>query len=420
MSLRTLLACWPVPGALALGSVLTGCERRLFDVELSIVEATAIGGLVDDGAVEIAHQTVGDVGEPNGSSDERSFEFDADATRVHFEVRAFNVDEDAATLVGFGRTGLFGVPEPGGVIAATVLLAPVNQVGALTTLPPATGGDACVADDGFGHVFVAGGRASSQGAYVLNDRFEIVGFAGGFPTGVGGVGCAANAGVVAVTGGCTAGASSTVVLFDPDGGRRIVNAVGTQPCGAVAAPRRDGQVWFMDGDNRLDLLSSSGGVTTPVVAARAGSRRGFEVTAADAAVFVIDDELAWVDTALVPLGPAIALGRRGADVLVLDDVGTVAVVDNATTRPLAGVATVAAAVVGDVAHFVVTDDGTFVGLSVDGTTLHIVDGSGVAGGGSRTLSTTVVGATRVSTLPGGTVVIGGADVDGLQTVAFDR
>ena len=68
MSLRTLLACWPVPGALALGSVLTGCERRLFDVELSIVEATAIGGLVDDGAVEIAHQTVGDVGEPNGSS----------------------------------------------------------------------------------------------------------------------------------------------------------------------------------------------------------------------------------------------------------------------------------------------------------------------------------------------------------------
>jgi hypothetical protein len=60
-----------------------------------------------------------------------------------------------------------------------------------------------------------------------------------------------------------------------------------------------------------------------------------------------------------------------------------------------------------------------VGLSVDGTTLHVVD-SVDAGGGARTLSTTVTGATRVALLPGGAIVIGGADVDGLQAVALPR
>jgi hypothetical protein len=244
----------------------------------------------------------------------------------------------------------------------------------------------------------------------------VLGLQNGFPTGVGGAGCAANAGVLAVTGGCGANAEATVALIEVDGGRRTVAVDATVLCGSAAAPRSDGQLWFVDGDNSVDLVSSSGVVTDATVGPRAGVRRGLEVTARDAVVFILDGELEYADTDLVTLGPATALGRRGTDVLVLDADGGVSSVENATTRPLSEVALIEDI---DIAHFVVTDDGTFVGLSVDGTTLHVVD-SVDAGGGARTLSTTVTGATRVALLPGGAIVIGGADVDGLQAVALPR
>jgi hypothetical protein len=301
------------------------------------------------------------------------------------------------------------------VIKAKVLVVPANEVGDLSILPPALGGDACVADDGLGHLFVTGGRTSTQGAYVLDDRFSVLGLQGGFPTGVGGVGCAANAGVLAVTGGCIGNAEATVVLIEVDGGRRTVDVDAAVRCGSAAAPRSDGQLWFVDGDNSVDLVSSSG-VVTAIVGPRTGVRRGLEVTARDAVVFILDGALEYADTDLVTLGPATALGRRGTDVLVLDADGVVSSVENATTRPLADVATIG---VTNVAHFVVTDDGTFVGLSVNGTTLHVVDSVDV-GGGARTVSTTVNGATRLAVLPGGAIVIGGADVAGLQAAALPR
>jgi len=390
-------------------TTLSGCERRLFDVDLTIVEARTVAQDFND--VTISHSTVGDVGDENGGFNEKPFEFSDEATEVRFEVKYLDGD---FSLVAFGRTRPFAVPDIGGVIPATVLMAPANEVGVLSTVPPALGGDACVADDGLGRVFLTGGSASSQ-AYVLDDRFDVLGLRGGFPDGVGGVGCAANAGVVAVTGGCTADAASTIVLIDLEGVQATIEpAALSEPCGAAAAPRSDGLVWLIDGDHRLTTVGNDGAVRANVAGPRAGVRRGFEVTAADAVVFILDGELHYADTTLVPLGSAIALGRHGSDVLVLDDDGLVASIENATTRPLAGVASIAE---DDIAHFVVTDDGTFVGLSVDGTTLHVV-GSVNAGGAVRTVSTTVTGATRVAALPGGTIVIGGANVAGLQTVAF--
>ena len=97
--------------------------------------------------------------------------------------------------------------------------------------------------------------------------------------------------------------------------------------------------------------------------------------------------------------------------LTLDDAGAVARIENATTRALFdGVA------FDDVRSFVVTDDDTFVSLRSDGRTIDVR----FADGETRTVSTTVTGATRLSALPGGTIVVGGADVDGLLAMALKR
>ena len=118
-------------GTALVGVVLTGCDRRLFDVDLTIVEAVAVADNAAD--VEISHSTIGNVGEPNGASDERPFTFDDQATEVRFEVSY--IDRTEISLVAFGATGPFAVPDLGGVIEAAVLVVPANEVGSSAPSP---------------------------------------------------------------------------------------------------------------------------------------------------------------------------------------------------------------------------------------------------------------------------------------------
>lgn len=405
------IAALAAAGAIVMAG--TGCarERRLFDVVIEVTEAVALEGALDDGALSLSHQIVPDVGTPNGNDQLATavrLELDPAATSLHVTLDALDGD---LTLVGFGRSATFSVPAEGETLTAPLLLAPANAVGALTSLPPATGGDSCLADDGVGTVFIVGGSTSQQGAYAFDGAFDIVTITGAdFPVGVGGPGCAARGGVVAVAGGCGGTVDDGAVhVLQQDGTRTTLPTDRIEvTCGAAAAPRSDGAVWLLDGDNSLHRVDGNG--STDVGAIGAGPHTGLEVTDDDALVVLVGGEAFYARDTVSNLGAVVALGRRGKDVLVLDDAGAVASVENAATRAVFDGVTF-----NDVRSFVVTDDDTFVSLRGDGRTIDVR----FADGETRSVPTGGA-ATRLAALPGGTIVVGGADVDGLQAVALKR
>jgi hypothetical protein len=395
------------------GALGSGCvfERRLFDVEIVAHEAESVDGALDvlDG---VTYSLIPDRGEENGTEATTTvieFAPDPAATTLAVALDLFNAD---FTRFGGGRSGPVPLPDEGGVLEVPVLVAPAS-VDVLTSLPPAPGPDACVVDDGRGRVFIVGGSDATQQAYVFDDAFDLRSIGGGgFPAGVETPGCGATAGVVAVAGGCSANAATTfieVIALDGTRTRLDTDRIG-EPCGAAAAARHDGAVWLVDGDHSVHVVDDGG--SRDVAAARAGTREGLEVTASDAVVFIVDGTLLYGsdDGGVVSLGPAVALGRRGDEVLVLDPDGSVGAVENATVRAIPRVVVDVA----DVRHFVLLDDGTFVSLRRDGRTLDVRD----ADGGRRSLPTGVAGLTRVAALPGGTIVLGGADDAGLRAVSI--
>jgi len=390
-----------------------GCvvERRLFDVDVVVHEAESVAGALDDEALTFNYTLIPDRGEENGTDVGRTvIAFAPDPAATTLAVGLDGFDADFARVAG-GQSAALPLPDEGGVLEVPLLLAPA-AVDVLTSLPPAPGPDACVVDDGAGHVFIVGGSASTQQAYVFDDAFALRSLGGsGFPTGVGRPGCGATAGVVAVVGGCSGGASDgsiEVIAATGDTSRLATDDVDVA-CGAAAAARRDGAVWLVDGDHSVHVVDDTGG--REIGAARPGERLGLEVTASDAIVFIVDGTLLYGsdDGGVTTLGPAVALGRRGADVLVLDGDGGVGVVEDASVRALrAGID------VDDVLHFVLLDDDTFVSLRRDGEALDVRDPDGAA----RSLPTGAPGLRHIAALPGGTVVVGGADVAGLRAVSI--
>jgi hypothetical protein len=390
-----------------------GCvvERRLFDVEIVVHEAESLVGALDDDGLTFGYTLIPDRGDENGTDVGRAvIAFAPDPAATTLAVALDGFDADFARVAG-GRSAALPLPDEGGVLEVPLLLAPA-AVDVLTSSPPAPGPDACVVDDGRGRVFVVGGSASTQQAYAFDDAFAVRSLGGAdFPAGVAAPGCGATAGVVAVVGGCSDGFTSVFIeVITATGERSRLDTDDVDvACGAAAAPRRDGAVWLVDGDHSVHLVDSTGG--REIGPTRTGVRRGLEVTANDAVVFIVDDTLLYGsdDGGVVALGPATALGRRGDDVLVLDPDGGVGVVEAASVRSVrAGID------VDDVQHFVLLDDDTLVLLRRDGLTLDVHDADGVV----RSLPTGVAGLTRVAALPGGTVVVGGADVAGLRAVSI--
>lgn len=391
-----------------------GCvfERRLFDVEVVAHEAESVAGALDvlDG---VTYSLIPDRGEENGNEATTpvvAFAPDPAATTLTVALDLFNAD---FTRFGGGRSGAVPLPDEGDLLVVPVLVAPAT-VDVLTSLPPAPGPDACVVDDGRGNVFIVGGSASTQQAYVFDDAFDLRSLGGGgYPAATSSPGCGTGAGRVAFTGGCSANAAATFIeVIAVDGTRsRLDTDRIDEACGAAAAPRSDGAVWLVDGDHSVHVVDAAG--SRDVGASRAGTREGLEITVTDGIVFIVDGTVLYGsdEGGVVSLGPGVALGRRGAEVLVLDTDGTIGVVEDASVRAVRGDIDVD---VDDVRHFVLLDDDTLVSLRRDGRTLDVR----AADGAARSLATGAAGTTRVAALPGGTLVVGGGDVAGLRAVSI--
>jgi len=392
---------------------LSSCQQDLYTVELQLVLAEALAGSLADADVDVVHRTIDEAGTENGGSESpQRFSFPRSAS-VRFEVVLTRDDEDGLALIGGGSSPLQSAPADGGSLAVPMLVAPVSAAGLLSQTPQALGGDACVADDGQGAVFLTGGSTSQQGAYVIDPTFNVRGLAAGFPTGVGGVGCAAKGGVLAVAGSCVPGVPVFIVRVDANGRREQVLVEGSpEACGAAAAPMSDGRFWLVDGDNIAHVVQANG-ARTFVGVVGAGSRGDIAITPKDGLVVIVGGALAYItaDTLEVTnLGPAIAVGRHGVEVLVLDDDGVISAVEDATLVPVRADLGARAGV----RSFVMLDDDTAVFLAGNGATVEAVASDGTA----RTLQTGATGATRVAALPGGTLVIAGHNGNGVQVLSL--
>jgi hypothetical protein len=193
------------------------------------------------------------------------------------------------------------------------------------------------------------------------------------------------------------------------GERRQVTVNGALPaCGAAAAPRADGDLWVIDGDNGVHIVDATGAVRASA-SLGIGARGDLAVTPKDGLVAIVGTNIHYVRDEAADLGPAVALGRRGSEVLVLDATGVISVVEDATLVPQRTVAGR-----DDVRSFALLDDDTAVLLLDGGEDIVVFDGAGV----TRTIGTGVVGASHIAALPGGTLVIAGHAGDGVQVLSL--
>lgn len=419
ISLTTLVASAGVVVGGSVGAVGCARELRRFDLDVSLVEAESVEGSVDDANIDLLTRLFADGEEQNGGAER---ELVLDTPTINDDTAAIRVEVEARdgdfNLVALGSSATVSAPALGETLDVEILLAPAEP-DLLTSLPPSLGGDACMADDGLGGVFLVGGSGASQSAYVLRDGIEVDGLPGDFPQGVPSVGCGANRvngeAMVAAIGGCSGSARPVAVTLTASGQRTtldVADLIDGNLCGAAALPRQDGRLWILSSRGEIFHVGERiSDATTVRTFLDDPQRQGLEVTAQDALVAILDGVLTYAnDEQTITLGTAVALGRRGADVLVLDGDGTVSVVEDSTTR-----STGITVDVTTVIHFVVLDDDTFVGLGQDGRTIT-VDGPA----GQKTFSAKSAGHTRVSALPGGAVVISGADADGIEVMAPPR
>jgi hypothetical protein len=279
-----------------------------------------------------------------------------------------------------------------------VLVAPLDAVLAVSDAPDDLGGDACVAADGAGNVFMVGGTDANEAGYVYDTTFVLRSFGPGVLRGVAGLGCGAFQGAVAAVGGCSS-AVRDVQRIQVDGTATTFAVTLDDPCGAMAAPAADGGVWVVDGDGSVTLRDV--GNAEQFNDELGGEPQAIEVTADGNLVVLSDGSARHVSReGVTPLSPASALGRRGDDVFILDggDIKRVAEAE-APGRLRGGVPAAD--------HFVVLSDDTVVGLR--GTTVTVVSVDG---------TTSTLTAPRAHTalvaLPGDTVVLAGAAGDGFD------
>lgn len=371
-------------GVVGVGAA-AGCVEKRFDVDLQVTRAASVAG----GIPQYNYSTDVDGLDPAVASGKSR----AEGLVVSFAASTIQFEVDAAGGDGFGRSGAIAIPDEVETLAVPVLLAKESSPGLVSSTPQDLGGDACVAVDENGVVFMMGGSASTHSGSVFDGTFTVRNFGSSAPIGAANPGCAAHGGKVAVVVD-----NNTVFVTDTAGNEVVVNINGLDTfVGAVAAPRRDGSLWLIDGDNDIFFVGVDGRVA--LVATAVGlQRRGIEVTGNDSLVTIIDEQLVYVDDSGPRLlGNARALGRRLGQVFVLDG-ETLSVIANAATDVVGTVS------IGAVDSFVVLSDDRVVGL----TTAGALVGDDVDGFDAGRRHTRLVG------LPGDTVLMVGADGAGFD------
>ena len=385
----------------AVALVGAGCteEVKRFDVNLNVTRASAVG----DGALQYSYVDNLGLGDGSGVEQVQGLRIGIDATTVQFTVQTVG-----GTTPGLGRSPPVPIVD-GETLDVYVLLAPRDAVGLVSDAPADLGDDACAAVDGEGNVFLVGGSSANESGYAFDTSLVLHSFGPGPLKGVSGVGCAAFQGAVAAVGGCV-NEIDVVQLVQTDGTLTTFdNTSLDEPCGAFAAPAADGGVWVVDGDGSVRLLSASNDVEFNDELGAAVD--AVEVTAAGNLVVLVNGSARHVSrSGIVSRSPAVALGRRGHDVLILDGSEVKLVTEAASTERVRG----GIAVNAD--RFVLLSDDTFVG--VRGSTVTVVTVDGSASTLSSTTSAPLRAHTAIAALPGGTVLLAGAEGDGFDGFAL--
>jgi hypothetical protein len=384
--------------ALAVGA---GCteEVKRFDVNLRVTRAPAVG----DGALQYSYVDNLGLGDGSGVDQVQGLRVGIDATTVRFTVQTVG-----GTPPGLGRSPHVPIVD-GETLNVHVLLAPMDAVGLISEAPDDLGDGACAAADGDGNLFLVGGSGANESGYAFDTSLALLSFGPGALKGVSGVGCAAFQGAVAAVGGCGNGID-VVQLIQTDGTLiTFDNASLDELCGAFAAPAADGGVWVVDGDGTISLLSASDEVV--FVDELGAPADAVEVTAAGNLVVLVNGTARNVSpNGFVGQSPAVALGRRGHDVLILDGRDVKLVTEAASTERVRGGIAV------DADRFVLLSDDTFVGLR--GSTVTVVTVDGKTSTLSSATSSPLRAHTAIGVLPGDTVLLAGAEGDGFDGFAL--
>lgn len=400
--------------SLGLGLGTTGCQERLYQVEVEVRASSSLGDVfgsddIDLGFAYLATVNGAIVNDGTFATSAEALPFPAEATALAMTVEA---RDDAFALLGAGRSATLTLPEPSDTpLVFSVLLAPANVIDAVSATPPDIGDGACSAVEGDGTIYLVGGRTTGNSAYIYDTvALEAVKFNAENQAlvGVVGPGCAAGFGKVAALGGCNAGAIDSVVVFDREGNDTLISVAGVvgELCGAAAAPRPDDQVWVITADNTVSLARV--GTQRTVSASLGTERQGLEVTDDGALVILVDGVATYFDKdgGERPLGPARAMGRHGDDVVLL--VGTsVELVRGGATVNLRNNVDVA------LASLVVLSDKQVVGITGAGDVVRVAGDGTVTDVPSRTGTHF-----RVSALAGDTVLLAPTSGVGLDGVAF--
>jgi hypothetical protein len=339
---------------------------------------------VSGGSLQYSYLDNLGIGDGSGVEQVQGLSVGIDATSVQFTV------ETVGGVPGLGRSALVPIVD-NETLTVHVLVAPLDEVGLVSGAPTNLGGDACVAADGAGNIFLVGGTSAREAGYVYDTTFVLRSF-GGELKGVGGLGCGAFQGAVAAVGGCNDQQVGDVQLIQVDGTTTAFPVPLQVLCGAMAAPAADGGVWVIDGDGTVSLRDA--GNSVQFIDELGAEPQAVEVTA-DGNLVVLSGGKAWhvSSTELTELSPALALGRRGDGVFILDDDGDIKYVDEAKAqRRLRGG-------IPAFEHFVVLSDDTVVGLA-GAVVSVVVDDS--------TTTLTTREHTAIVGLPGDTVVLAGA------------
>ncbi len=410
-----------VVGAVCLGGLmLSGCERRLFDIALQLRRAEGLDAAVqvpsflpndaDDLEVAFNLQYVDDLGGSDGVDPQLTdrLPFSDAATSARFEFIALRKADDVP--LALGRTGFLALPDDGTTLPVPMLLATLT-VGLVETLPPALGTGACASADEAGRVFLVGGSASGQTGYVFGDTFKIDGLSDGDAfDGVTDPGCSAFAGSVVVVGGC-AGIIPADTLIDTDGTDTVEVRVpvGFEPCGARAVKSLD-DYWVIASDG-LYLMDANGSIlgSSPSVGvavdAEANADGNAVVLVGTQALLLRRDDRGSPATSL---GNADRIGRRFNDVAVLRGSSLLLLAGEQLVE-LRNDVDVGAGV--DAVSFTVLSDDTVVATT--GAALRI-SRRGVA-----TVTRSVpLPRSHVSALPGDTVILTGGDTAGVDAIAL--
>ena len=406
----------PVVVVAASALVTLGCveEQQLFDIELQVRQADGVDAAVilentpaaDGDALGLSFNYVDDLGNDNGGDprDGKRLPFDAAATSASFSLLAF-LD---AVPTARGATAFLPLPSAGDVFAVPMLLATVD-VGALDSLPPAIGADACYSADEQGRLFVVGGSTGNQSGYVLNERFVVAGLDGDSFRAVANPGCVAGGGSVVAVGGDGAGGVATIRQIDADADVVLIPVLpAAELAGAFAA--KAGEDHWLFARNRVDLLDSAG--------APKGSTAGIDVddleslTGGDALVLTVAGDLLLFEQSKlgIPtnLGPADAIGRRFADVVALRGSELLLI---AGPNPEVLRSDVDVDVGASVVSFTVLSDDSVAALVGDRLIVDRIEGASVTKVLPRPR-------THVSAIPGDTLVLAGGDGDGLDAISL--